>query len=65
LLHLQSYRTANFTLAQFDRDNGKDSHAARHHHNDGFRIASDGIAETLILRARNTAPMRTRSSQGA
>jgi hypothetical protein len=65
LPHLQSYRTANFTLAQFDRDNGKDSHAARHHHNDGFRIASDGIAETLILRARNTIPMRTGNSQGA
>jgi hypothetical protein len=65
LPHLQSYRTGNLTLAQFDRDNGKDSPAARHHHKDGFRIASDGIAETLILRARNIIPMRTGNSQCA
>jgi hypothetical protein len=65
LPQLQSYRTGNFTLARFDRDSGKDSPAARHHHNDRFRIASDGIAETLILRARNTIPMRAGNSQCA
>jgi hypothetical protein len=64
LLHLQSYRTGNFTLAQVDQVSGKDS-PARHHHNDAFRIASDGIAETLILRALNTIPLRPGYSQWA
>jgi hypothetical protein len=65
LPHLQSYRTGNLTLAQFDRDSAKGSPAARHHRNDGFHIASDGIAETLILRARNTIAMHTGNIQYA